>query len=79
MKQRVGNALRPYPNFHPGTLTFRSYDLGAPTQEGQLRPLSFREQLTTTVDQLAVAFTAPINLPPQGAYADAIIKKLMDC
>jgi hypothetical protein len=78
IRQRVGNALRPYPNFHPGTLTFRSYDIGPPVPQGQPRSLVFREQLTTTVDQLAIAFTAPINLPPQGAYAQAIAKKLQN-
>lgn len=76
IKRRAGNALRPYPVFHPGTLTFRSYGLGEAARPGTPRPLAFQEQLTTTVDQLAVAFTSPVNLPPTGAYAEAIHRKL---
>ena len=76
IEQRVGSALRHYPSFHPGTITFRSYDPGPDAPNGEPRSLTFREQYTTTVDQLAVAFTAPLNLPPQGTYAAAITRKL---
>lgn len=76
IEQRVGSALRHYPNFHPGTITFRSYDIGPKAPDGSLRSLAFVDQYTTTVDQLAMAFTAPMNLPPQGAYAEAIARKL---
>jgi hypothetical protein len=76
MEQRVGSALRHYPNFHPGTITFRSYDPGPIASDGSTRTLAFVDQYTTTVDQLAIAFTAPVNLPPQGTYAEAITRKL---
>lgn len=76
IKQRVGNALRPYPVKHPGTINFRGYGLDAAGEGGTTRKLKFQEELTTTVDQLAIAFTAPMNLPPSGAYASAIAKKL---
>ena len=76
IEQRVGSALRHYPNFHPGTITFRSYDPGPDSADGSIRSLAFVDQYTTTVDQLAVAFTAPLNLPRQGTYAEAISRKL---
>ena len=76
IEQRVGSGLRHYPSFHPGTITFRSYDPGPIAPEGHSRPLAFVDQYTTTVDQLAIAFTAPMNLPPQGTYAEAITKRL---
>ena len=34
--------------------------------------LTYRGQLTTTVDQVALAFTAPSNLPEPGVYEQAI-------
>ena len=74
--QRVGHALREYPSRHPGTITFRSYDPGELVSEASVRPLELRAELTTTVDQLAHAFTAPVNLPKQGSYAEAIERKL---
>jgi len=36
------------------------------------RSLFFNAQFTTTVDQVATAFTSPMNLPEQNVYANAI-------
>lgn len=55
----------------PGSLTFLHYDLGQVDSENRYA-LSLSGQFTTTVDQVALAFTAPKNLPPAGAYETAI-------
>jgi hypothetical protein len=68
---RLGGTLRTY-HQQPGSLTFRQYDVGAPVPLGSVRPLEFKGQLTTTVDQVALAFTSPSNLPEPGVYEQAI-------
>lgn len=70
IQQRLGANLLPYPNLQPGSVTFRWYDLGPFT--GGMRPLTFGGQFSTTVDQVALAFTAPVNLPAPGVYEAAI-------
>lgn len=75
IQQRLGGGLRPYP-LHPGTLTFRWYDLGPESARGQRRELKLAGQFTTTVDQVALAFTAPADLPPAGVYQNAIEAEL---
>ena len=75
VQQRLGNGLRPYP-LQPGTLTFRWYDLGPEMPAGQRRPLESFGQFTTTIDQVALAFTAPADLPPADVYALAIEAEL---
>lgn len=77
VQQRLGGGLRPYP-LQPGTLTFRTYDVGAERPTGQRRSLDFREQFTTTIDQVALAFTAPAEMPPAGVYEQAIESELSD-
>ena len=76
IERRVGGNLTPYPGPAPGTLTFRWYDVGSQTLPGQWRDLRFQGQFTTTVDQVAYAFLAPGNMPPEGSYARAIQAKL---
>lgn len=71
IRQRLGNALHEYP-VGPGTISFRSYELGYVDQVTGQRPLIFNAQFTTTVDQVAMAFTSPMNLPDQNVYAAAI-------
>jgi len=44
--------------------------------KGRIRPLELGGQTTTTIDQVALAFTAPSNLPPAQAYEQAIIAEL---
>jgi hypothetical protein len=68
---RLGGALRTY-HQQPGSLTFRQYDVGNPVPPGRVRSLEFKGQLTTTVDQVALAFTSPSNLPEPGVYEQAI-------
>jgi hypothetical protein len=71
IQDRLGGQLLPY-NLQPGSLTFRWYDLGPSRGEGNVRSLVNEGQFTTTVDQVALAFTSPSNLPPSGVYQDAI-------
>jgi hypothetical protein len=71
---RLGNALRPY-HHQPGSITFWHYTLGAAT-DGRPRPLVLQPRFTTTVDQVALAFTAPGNLPAAGVYESAIRAEL---
>jgi hypothetical protein len=75
IRQRLGGAMLPYP-LHPGTLTFKWYDLGPECAEGQRRGLRSEGQFTTTIDQVAHAFTSPANLPPAGVYQKAIEAEL---
>lgn len=75
IQQRLGGELRPYP-LQPGTLTFRWYDVGEECQHGKRRGLQFGGQFTTTIDQVALAFTAPRDLPPAGVYQEAIESEL---
>lgn len=72
---RLGGVLRPY-HPQPGSLAFRQYDLGQPAPHGSVRPLEYKGQITTTVDQVALAFTAPSNLPEPGVYEQAIRAQL---
>lgn len=75
IEERLGGQLRPY-HFQPGSLTFRWYDIGAAVESGHNRELAEGGQFTTTVDQVALAFTAPANLPPPGVYRQAIEQEL---
>ena len=68
---RLGGTLRTY-HQQPGALTFRQYDVGDAVPPGSIRPLVFKGHLTTTVDQVALAFTSPSNLPEPGVYEQAI-------
>jgi hypothetical protein len=70
IKRRVGGNLLEYPQ-SAGTITFRTYDLGAFDGENQ-RTLEFRETFTTTVEQIAFAFVSPRNLPVAGVYETVI-------
>lgn len=72
---RLGNHLHAYPVGN-GTITFRSYELGEIDVATNQRPLVFDSQFTTTIDQVATAFTSPMNLPPQDVYASAIAAAL---
>jgi len=71
IQTRLGGELRQY-HLHSGAITFRWYDLSPPAQLGQRRLLTFVGQSTTTVDQVALAFTSPKNLPDAGVYENAI-------
>ena len=75
IRSRLGGELHTYPP-GPGTITFWSYELGAVALTGQPRDLKLFGQFTTTVDQVALAFTSPMNLPEQNVYEAAIKKAL---
>ena len=47
-----------------GSVTLMWYDIGPAVPDGQIRALELGGQSTTTIDQVALAFTAPSNLPP---------------
>lgn len=72
LQDRLGGDLLAYPNLQPGTITFLVYDLGRPVPPGNIRELVQVDHFTTTVDQVALAFTAPRNLPPPRVYEQAI-------
>jgi len=61
------SGLHEYP-LQPGTVTFLAYDLGLPNAVDGTRPLRLPTSFTTTIDQVALAFTAPRNLPEAGVY-----------
>ena len=71
IRDRLGGNLHTY---HPstGTITFRSYEMGPVAPAGQQRDMMLFDQFTTTVDQVAIAFTSPMNLPKQNVYEAAI-------
>ncbi len=71
VRERLGGTLHQYRPGN-GTITFRSYELGEAPGAGQHRPLLFSGQFTTTVDQVALAFTSPMNLPGMDVYEAAI-------
>jgi len=72
---RLGGNLQEY-HPQPGALTFRWYDLAEGTSNGTPLSLEFKGQRTTTIDQVANAFTSPQNLPDAGVYEKAIIAVL---
>jgi hypothetical protein len=59
-----------------GSLTIMRYDIGPAVPDGQIRALELGGQSTTTIDQVALAFTAPSNLPPAKVYEQAINAEL---
>jgi hypothetical protein len=72
---RLGGTLQAY---HPqaGSLTFRWYDLEGASSRGTPRSLVAQGQHTTTIDQVALAFTSPANLPEPRVYESAIRAEL---
>ena len=75
IRGRLGGNLLEYAP-QPGALTFRHYDLGPDMGQGTHREIIAGGQLTTTVDQVATAFTSPTNLPDAGVYQKAIEQQL---
>jgi hypothetical protein len=59
--------MHEYP-MQAGTVTFIAFDLDALSTSGSFRPLKKPTTFTTTIDQVALAFTAPRNLPDAGIY-----------
>jgi hypothetical protein len=75
VEERLGKSMVSY-HFQPGALTFQWYNIGSNVAHGRARNLTFEGEFTTTVDQVALAFTAPANLPPAGVYQRAIESEL---
>jgi len=73
---RLGGNLRAYPRLGPNTITFRWYDPSPAPLDGERRGLVWGGQFTTSVDQVALGFTAPANLPPDNAFEGAIRREL---
>jgi hypothetical protein len=73
--ERLGGSLTEI-HQQAGSLTIMWYDIGEPVPDGQIRPLELGGQSTTTIDQVALAFTAPSNLPPAKVYEQAINAEL---
>lgn len=73
--ERLGGNLEEI-HQQPGSVTLMRYDVGPEVPDGQIRALLSGGQSTTTVDQVALAFTAPKNLPPAKVYEQAITAEL---
>lgn len=76
IQERLGGNLLPYSNLQPGTLSLMWYDVGGPVAAGHSRALELQGRFTTTVDQVALAFTSPSNLPAENVYEAAIRAEL---
>jgi hypothetical protein len=76
IRERLGGPLHEYDPGN-GTITFRAYELGPVAADGACRRVVFANQFTTTVDQVALAFTSPMNLPDRNVYEAAIRKALL--
>jgi len=76
IRERLGGNIAKYEP-QPGALTFIWYDVGSATPKGQIRELKRIDKFTTTVDQVAVAFTSPSNLPEANVYERAIRSELV--
>jgi Restriction endonuclease NotI len=73
--ERLGGTLTEI-HQQAGSVTVMWYDVGPPVPDGQIRDLELCGQSTTTIDQVALAFTAPSNLPPAKVYEQAIKAEL---
>jgi hypothetical protein len=71
IRERLGGNLLAYTP-QPGALTIMWYDLGPEAPTGCSRALMLMGKFTTTVDQIALAFTSPSNLPDENVYEAAI-------
>lgn len=59
--------LHTYP-MQAGTVTFLAFELADRRPGQKIRALKSPTRFTTTIDQVALAFTAPRNLPDEGVY-----------
>lgn len=75
IQDRLGRGMAQYPR-QPGAITFRWYDVGPDRGQGRRRLLVNQGQFTTTVDQVALGFTAPRDLPGDRVYELAILAAL---
>ncbi|MBI3524989.1 MAG: hypothetical protein HY066_10825 [Betaproteobacteria bacterium] len=75
IRERLGGNLLAY-NPQPGALSLMWYNVSSTAPEGQSCELQFVGKFTTTVDQIALAFTSPSNLPDENVYEAAILAEL---
>lgn len=73
--ERLGGKLNPI-HMQSGAVTIRWYNIGTASAPGTIRSLVSGGQLTSTIDQVALAFTSPSNLPPPRVYEAAILAEL---
>jgi len=72
IKERLGGHLREY-GPQPGALSLLWCDVdSARPEDVQIRDMHQLETFTSTVDQVALAFTSPSNLPDANVYEAAI-------
>jgi hypothetical protein len=76
IRERLAGNMMAYPP-QAGALSFMWYDVD-PTvpPAGTIRPLVQKGKFTTTIDQVALAFTSPSNLPDANVYEKAIRAEL---
>ena len=74
--ERLGGNMQ---SIHPstGTVTFMHYSIGGTAECGSSIPLTKLGVFTATVDEVALAFTAPKNLPAIESYEHAILSALL--
>lgn len=76
IRERLGGNIMAYPP-QAGALSFMWYDVdGTVPTPGTIRNLKQVGRFTTTVDQVALAFTSPSNLPDANVYEKAIKHEL---
>lgn len=68
--KRLGGEPEPY-NMQPGSITFHNYDVDF-TSSDDPRPLVLTSSMTTTTEQVALAFSSAVGLPPAGTYETAV-------
>ncbi|KVV26879.1 hypothetical protein WK80_15940 [Burkholderia multivorans] len=71
INQRLGQGLLEY-HLQTGSISFMWYNVGEPVAEGAIRTLRREGTFTTSVVQVANAFTSPTNLPDANVYERAI-------
>jgi hypothetical protein len=59
-------------SLQPSAITFRHYELGPAANQGEVKPLLYQGQYTTTVHHLRDAFFSTLNLPPQDSFTEKI-------
>jgi hypothetical protein len=75
IRERLGGKLYEYA-LQPGAFTLMWYDVDTDASSGKIRELRRGGKYTTTVDQVALAFTSPSNLPDENVYEAAIRAEL---
>nr|WP_314545721.1 NotI family restriction endonuclease [uncultured Massilia sp.] len=75
INERLGKGLLEY-HLQTGSITFMWYNVGNEVADGEIRRLKNEGHFTTSVVQVANAFTSPTNLPPANVYEHAITSAL---